>query len=150
MLVKKLISYSAISLFITVIGSSAMIISLSQKSFAANLTVNISDVEQGKGQVLVALFSDKATFISGKSSFSAKVKASHKQELVIFKDLPDGDYAVKMFQDENSNRKLDFNFMGIPKEGYGFSNNVGMFGQPDYKEAKFVVKGDTIIDVELF
>jgi uncharacterized protein (DUF2141 family) len=38
-------------------------------------------------------------------------------------DLPPGRYAIAILHDENSNRKLDRNFIGIPKEGFGFSNN---------------------------
>ena len=42
------------------------------------------------------------------------------------------------YNDENSNNRLDTNFIGIPKESYGFSNNkLGMFGPPDYDEVKF-------------
>ena len=132
------------------IGSLSMIALLSQQAVAADLTVNISDIEQGKGHVLVALYADKESYTSGKASFSSKVKADHEQETLVFENLPDGDYAIKMYQDENDNNKLDFNMMGIPKEGYGFSNNVGMFGAPEYIEAKFTIKENTAIEIELF
>jgi len=150
MLVKKLISYSVTSLAMSVIGSLSMIVLLNQSANAADLTIDISDVEQGKGHVLVALFSGKEGYESGKSVKAAKVKAESKKESVVFKDLADGEYAVKMYQDENGNNELDSNMMGIPKEGYGFSNNVGMFGAPKYEEAKFIVKDNTIIEVDLF
>jgi len=42
---------------------------------------------------------------------------------VAFTDLHDGVYAVSVFHDENENQKLDKDFVGIPKEGYGASNN---------------------------
>ena len=150
MLVKKLINYSVTTLAMSVIGSLSMIILLSQHVNAADLTVNISDVEQGKGHVLVALFAGKENYNDGKSVKATKVKAENKKESVVFKDLVDGEYAVKMYQDENDNDELDSNMMGIPKEGYGFSNNVGMFGTPKYKEAKFIVRDNTIIEVDLF
>tara|TARA_R110001583_G_scaffold43548_1_gene138521 strand:+ start:11245 stop:11697 length:453 start_codon:yes stop_codon:yes gene_type:complete len=150
MLVKKAISFSAISIAMSIIGSLSMIILLSQHANAADLTINISDIEQGKGHVLVALFTGKENYNEGKSVKATKVKADNKMESVVFKDLVDGEYAVKMYQDENDNTELDRNIMGIPKEGYGFSNNVGMFGTPKYKEAKFIVKNNTIIEVDLF
>ncbi|HEX4310902.1 MAG TPA: DUF2141 domain-containing protein [Acidobacteriaceae bacterium] len=37
--------------------------------------------------------------------------------------VPAGRYGVVVIHDENSNMKLDRNFFGIPKEGFGFSNN---------------------------
>jgi len=150
MTLQKLLSYSVTSLLMSAIGSLSMIALLSQQAVAADLTVNISDIEQGKGHVLVALYADKESYTSGKASFSSKVKADHEQETLVFENLPDGDYAIKMYQDENDNNKLDFNMMGIPKEGYGFSNNVGMFGAPEYIEAKFTIKENTAIEIELF
>jgi len=132
------------------LGSLSMIIILSQSVHAADLTINISEVESGKGPVMVALYAGDEAYKSGESTFASKVKAASEKESVTFKDLPDGEYAVKMYQDENSNNELDFNMLGIPKEGYGFSNNVGRFGQPDYKEAKFTVKENTVIEMELF
>ena len=42
-------------------------------------------------------------------------------------DLPAGRYAFAVIHDENSNHKLDRNFVGYPKEGFGFSNNPKVF-----------------------
>ena len=147
---KKILSFSTTSLLMAAIGSFGIITLLSQHAVAADLTVNISDVEQGKGHLLVALYADEASYTSGKANFASKVKAGHEQESVVFENLPDGEYAIKLYQDENDNNKLDVNIMGIPKEGYGFSNNVGMFGAPGYVEAKFTVKENTAIKIELF
>jgi uncharacterized protein (DUF2141 family) len=56
----------------------------------------------------------------------------------VFADLPAGFYAVSVFHDENMNEKLDKNFMGVPKEGYGASNNPKKkMGPPNFDEAKF-------------
>ena len=150
MIIKKLISYSATGLALAAVSSLSMILLLSQHAVAANLTVNISDVEQGKGHLMIALYATKEDYQSGKVSFHSKIKAVNGKEVAVFENLPDGEYAIKMYQDENDNDKMDFNIMGIPKEGYGFSNNVGMFGAPDYKEAKFTVKENTVIEIDLF
>ena len=150
MIFKKLISFSATSLVLAAISSLSMILLLSQHAVAADLTVNVSDVEKGKGHLMIALYKSEEDYKSGKASFQTKVAALNGQEVAVFENLPDGEYAIKMYQDENDNNKMDFNMMGIPKEGYGFSNNVGRFGQPDYKEAKFTVKENTVIEMELF
>ncbi len=150
MSIKKIISLSLSSLLLTMAGSVSTLALISQSAIAADLTVNISEINQGKGHVLVGLYSDEQAYNQGKATFGSQVKATNEQEQVIFKDVPDGDYAIKVYQDENSNQKLDFNVMGIPKEGYGFSNNVGMFGSPGYQEAKFSVKENTEIAIELF
>lgn len=50
--------------------------------------------------------------------------------------LPPGRYAVVVIHDENSNMKLDRNFMGVPKEGFGFSNNPRVvFSAPSFQAA---------------
>jgi uncharacterized protein (DUF2141 family) len=150
MLIKKIFSISVSGLLLATINSLSLLIVMSQQATAADLTVNISDVNQGKGHVMVGLYAGTEAFTKGKASFGSRVKASNEQEQVVFKDLPAGEYAIKIYQDENNNQKLDFNFMGIPKEGYGFSNNVGRFGSPEYQEAKFTVEEKTEIQIELF
>jgi uncharacterized protein (DUF2141 family) len=63
---------------------------------------------------------------------------------IAFTGLYEGDYAISVFHDENMNKKLDKNFMGIPKEGYGASNNPKKkMGPPDFEEAKFQLSGPT-------
>ena len=150
MIFKKLISFSATGLVLAAVSSLSMIILLSQHAVAANLTVNVSDVEKGKGHLMIALYKYEEDYKSGKASFHTKVAALNGKETAVFENLPDGEYAIKMYQDENDNNKMDFNMMGIPKEGYGFSNNVGMFGAPEYTEAKFSVKESTAIEIDLF
>jgi uncharacterized protein (DUF2141 family) len=56
--------------------------------------------------------------------------------VAVWEDLPPGDYGVAAIHDENSNAKLDRNFLGIPKEGFGFANNphVG-WGPPPFSAA---------------
>jgi uncharacterized protein (DUF2141 family) len=147
---KKLLSYSATSLLMAMIGSLSMIMLLSQHATAAELTVNISDIEPGKGHIMVALYADQTSYANGKANFYSKIKADNEQTSIVFDNLSDGEYAVKLYQDENDNSKLDFNMMGIPKEGYGFSNNVGRFGAPKYMDAKFTIKENTAIKIELF
>ncbi|HEX7781762.1 MAG TPA: DUF2141 domain-containing protein [Sphingobium sp.] len=59
-------------------------------------------------------------------------------------DLPPGGYALAIIHDENSNNKLD-TFMGIPKEGIGFSGNPSFhFGPPSFRAARFMVVGASV------
>ena len=65
-------------------------------------------------------------------------------EVVTFEPVPPGTYAVKMFQDYNRNQKFDFNWMGIPAERYGFSNNAGPdwmhLAPPSFDAARIVLR----------
>ncbi|WP_370981326.1 DUF2141 domain-containing protein [Agaribacterium sp. ZY112] len=124
---------------------------LSQAAASAELTVNVSGLKQGQGHLMVALYTDAASYKSNTASQYAKVKVAGEQELVVFEALASGDYAIKMYQDENDNNKFDYNITGfIPKEAYGFSNNKGRFGEPSYEKSRFTVDGDTSISITLF
>jgi uncharacterized protein (DUF2141 family) len=69
---------------------------------------------------------------------------------VHFDSLTPGTVAVRLFHDENSDGKLNTNFLGIPREGYGFSNNPGSrFGEPPLEDRLFALRADTTIRVEL-
>ena len=58
-------------------------------------------------------------------------------------------YAISLIDDENNNEDLD-RIMGIPTEGFGFSNNVKpMFAMPDYKELLFSFTHEKTINIDL-
>ena len=62
-----------------------------------------------------------------------------------FDGLPAGVYAAAMIHDENGNRKLDTNWMGIPTEGYGASRDAkGRFGPPRFEDAAFSYSGGSV------
>lgn len=110
------------------------------------IKVNILNLRNNKGHVLVSLFNNS-------SGFPDKAdKAIRKMQLTInnnaasasFTGLPAGNYAVAILHDENDDRKMNTNFFGIPKEGYGFSNNVmGTFGPPSFSRASFSFTGNS-------
>ena len=80
------------------------------------------------------------------------IPSGQREATVIWEHLPPGDYGVAAIHDENSNAKLDRNFIGIPKEGFGFANNphVG-FSAPPFREAVVHVQcpaTDTIIHLQ--
>jgi uncharacterized protein (DUF2141 family) len=118
-----------------------------EKTF--NLTVNISGLESNKGMLLVGLYNKKEHFL--KQQFKGDiVKIENKKSVVIFKNLPKGEYAVSFVHDENDNKKMDKNFFGIPKEEYGCSNNAkGFMGPPKYDDAKFQLSENKTIIIKI-
>jgi len=148
--IKKVATFIATSAFITAIASISTFAFISHSAQAAELTVNINEINKQTGHLQVALFLGEESYQQGKTKWTSKVKVNHESEKLIFSDLPDGNYAIKIFHDANDNNKMDFNMLGMPKENYGFSNNTGRFGQPEYDEAKFIVKDNTVITIDLF
>ena len=121
-----------------------------QDSNVHNITVNISVLDTDKGRLLVGLYDSEDQFLD-KRYKSLIGEISNKSGQVIFKNIPEGIYAVSFIHDENGNGKMDTNFLGIPKEDYGCSNNArGTMGPPKWEDAKFELKqSDKIIDIKL-
>ena len=98
--------------------------------------------------IRVAVYSAKAPeqFPSDEKFFRGVVsEATSDHMTVMVPDLPPGKYAVAAYVDNNRNGKQDKNFLGMPKEIYGFSNDVrGKFGPPDFTAAVFEIGENTI------
>lgn len=66
----------------------------------------------------------------------APIDKQTRTAIAVWPNLPPGDYGVAAIHDENSNHKLDRNFIGIPKEGFGFANNPHVtFAPPNFRQA---------------
>jgi uncharacterized protein (DUF2141 family) len=117
------------------------------------IRVEIERLRSDKGQVLCALYSSSDGFPKNSQKAVARVKSSisNKKASCEFSGVAPGTYAVSVFHDENSNGKLDTNFLGIPREGVGASNNArGHLGPPKFDAAAFHFSGGRMnIKIEL-
>lgn len=106
--------------------------------------VGITGLRNDKGQVLCALFSSASDFPKKAENAVAPARSgiSHGHAVCEFPGIASGTYAVSVFHDENSNGEMDTNFMGIPREGVGASNNAkGHLGPPKFAAAAFHFSG---------
>lgn len=113
-----------------------------------DLHVYIKNIKSNKGDIIVGLYKNKKDFT--KKIYKNQVVKAEKDEVnVVFKNLPYGTYAIAILHDENSNGKMDFNLLGIPKEDYGFSNNAkGILSAPSFKKASFKInKNQNLVQV---
>jgi uncharacterized protein (DUF2141 family) len=115
------------------------------------IDVEISGINDPKGLMSIGLYSDEKGFPDdGKEYKGTDVKVTGQTVAYTFKNVPFGTYAIAIFHDTNSNGMLDKNFLGIPKEGCAFSNNVfGTFGPPDFKDTSFELAGSKTIKIEM-
>ncbi len=73
------------------------------------------------------------------------IRIQNKQARCDFEDVPPGTYAIAAAHDENMNGKLDTNALGIPTEGYGFSNDAkGWLSAPSFSAASFLYDGQNL------
>jgi uncharacterized protein (DUF2141 family) len=78
------------------------------------------------------------------------VPAQAPETVLEVHNLPAGEYAVVVLHDENSNKKLDRNWLGKPKEQWGMSNNPHFsHSAPAFGSASFPFAGDEQLHIEL-
>lgn len=89
-------------------------------------TVDISNIKSKTGNIMIGWYNSEASYNDKNNPiFKKLVPVNNQKEIaIIFDNIPAGKYAISLFLDENGNKKMDTNFLGIPKEQYGFSNNI--------------------------
>ena len=116
----------------------------------ATLTVTINGIQNQKGQICLKIYDNESGFPlgdnSGVKNQCTKITGnSLKQE---FTNLKKGTYAVAVIDDQNDDTKLDRDFLGIPEEGFGISNNPTVSiktGTPKFEQASFsLIQNQTI------
>jgi uncharacterized protein (DUF2141 family) len=115
------------------------------------LTVHVSVLHSQAGALVCRLFAGGDGF-PGKPPYKAvrRVPIGGKEASCEFRGVSPGTYAVAVFHDENGNGKLDTNFLGIPSEGVGVSNNKRpLVGPPRWSDATFRLERDGSLKVTL-
>lgn len=102
------------------------------------VTIKATGFKGDRGQALFAVVDSSEAY----GDIGEKALAKNRQKIKEGKaetsfTLPYGWYAVSVVHDENHNLKLDTNFLGIPTEAFGFSNNPGGLGKPSFEAVKF-------------
>ncbi|MFD2203208.1 DUF2141 domain-containing protein [Shivajiella indica] len=120
---------------------------------SANLTLTVNKVKNDKGVVRVLLFDKSAGFpdVVENAVRNASVDIKGDKAVITFNNLPAGTYALSVFHDSENTGKLRTNAFGIPRDGYGFSNNAsGTFGPPSFEKAAFKVNaGENKVSIDL-
>ena len=110
-------------------------------AFPAELNVTVYGLRSDLGDVHVAVYNAADRFPKdGEYLTTAVVAAAAGKVTVTFKGLAAGNYALAVYHDENDNNKFDQGILGVPLEGYGFSNDAAVFfGPPDFAAAAIVL-----------
>ena len=120
-------------------------------AFAGDLTVKLHGVRAQTGLIRAAVVDSQQAWDGKAAPVQADGAPAQAEEASFtFKDLKPGSYAVMITHDENGNGKLDTNVVGMPLEGYGFSNNPQVMRKPTWEEARFEVTATgAAIDIDL-
>ncbi|MDP7620062.1 MAG: DUF2141 domain-containing protein [Dehalococcoidia bacterium] len=135
---------------VLVLVSVVLVLAFASTAFAADVTVRITGLESG-GEVRAALFASAADYDADRRAGVVAAAAIGDVVELVFSDVSPGTYGISVFLDMNANEELDKNFLRIPKERYGFSNNArGRFGPPDFEAFSFEVTDESLtIEIEL-
>lgn len=110
--------------------------------------VKILDIRSSTGAVACALFESAVGFPTEYLQAATRImviKVRDRQARCDFEDIAPGSYALAVVHDENMNGKLDVNWLGIPLEGYGFSNDASaLLGAPSFESASFSHDGKNL------
>jgi len=129
---------------------SALALAAALPATADDITISITGIERSEGMVHWALFDSADSFDgNGAPVVAARSRADEGGIRTTLHDLPSGRYALRLFHDSNGNGELDRNVLGIPREGYGFSNDAGRRGPASFEDAAVTVDGDTNLEVRI-
>ncbi|MFN8829846.1 MAG: DUF2141 domain-containing protein [Labrys sp. (in: a-proteobacteria)] len=107
---------------------------------AVTLRVEVASFRNAKGTLNCRLFNDAASFPDGEGVRTVRARIDGTQAACVFVGLAPGAYAVAVVHDEDGNGRLDRNFVGIPSEGYGVSNNrTYAMASPKWDESRFTL-----------
>jgi uncharacterized protein (DUF2141 family) len=122
-------------------------------NFNGKLTVEIDGLKNKQGQICASIFASSEGFPGDRNHVLRKqcTKITETPLTITFNNLKAGSYAVALFHDQNNDRTLNSNILGIPSEGFGFSTNPEILARaPKFSEAAFLVAGpDTNIQIQL-
>jgi len=117
-------------------------------SCGGGIHVTILNIRNSLGTVDCALFNSPSGFPTDTLRSALRLsamKVPDRSAHCDFTDLASGRYALVVLHDENMNGRIDYNWLGIPREGYGFSNDVhGRLGAPSFEQAAFVYDGKAL------
>lgn len=111
-----------------------------------NLTVVVTGLRNPKGRAQVALFnSDKGFPLDPEHAYKTQTaNITNGQAIARFNNVPFGEYALCAIHDEDMDGDFDRNWLFLPGEGWGTSNDAGgFFGPGSYKDSKFTLNSQT-------
>jgi len=121
------------------------------------LNIEIENIEN-KGTIYMAIYDNSISFdqdnknkgINKKRWVKSIVEAVNSKSFDKSIELKKGVYAISLFVDSNKNKVIDKNFIGVPTEQYGFSNDaIGFLSSPSFKDASFNLDRDLNIKISL-
>ncbi len=130
---------------------STYLLLISLPAIAATLTISLDNPPES-GTIEFQLYDSANAFGALRNPVKSVRYNVNENAPYVIDNLPPGEYALLVYYDENDNKRIDRNFIGIPVEPIGFSNRYAPKAPPSFSRAAFVIEeGQTRhFDVELY
>jgi len=132
-------------LALSLLISSMIFAQTTPKNLEEGISVTVSAINalSDNGTVNFAFY-DEENFMK-QPIYAKSASVENGKSTVVFENVPQGNYAIICFHDENENNSMDFDENRMPIESYGLSNNKMNFGPPEFQSAKFEVNSNALI-----
>lgn len=116
-----------------------------------SLTITVQNLRSLNGELEIGLYNNAEKFPKVGETFKMVRLRVNKLEMTYeFTNLKPGNYAICIYHDENSNKTCDKNIIGIPVEGYAFSNNIKpKLSAPSFKDCAVMLNENKIFTVKM-
>jgi uncharacterized protein (DUF2141 family) len=136
---------------LTVLTAALALTLVTNASWAVDITVKVVGINSAQGQIGCSLFEKSPAFpLDNSNARQLWLPANINGAVCKFEGVAAGLYAVSIGHDLNGNKRVDTNFLGVPKEGWGVSNNVvPTLRPPRFDEAQFQAKDGANLELEI-
>ena len=132
----------------------ALLTSISTSIFAQTLIVKFDNIRSNKGVVYVTLYETEDTWLDEDFDYYefifSKENIDNNKLTVSIDSIKPGYYGIAVLDDEDEDSEMRYNFIGFPREGFGFSRNVrARLFKPKFEECVLEIKNDTTISITM-
>lgn len=120
------------------LGLIGLLLIAAAPAHAATLVIRAEGVQSAENMVYAGICD--TSFDEATCPYKDRTAARPGTVEMRLRNVKPGTYSIAVFHDRNGNGKLDRNFIGLPSEPYGFSNDVGRRGPPSFEAARIVVR----------
>jgi len=118
---------------------------------STTLLITVPNINPLKGEIQVSVYDNGKSFLKENEEYKIyRFKVEEAKGSFVINDLPEKEYALIIYHDENDNKEMDKSIIGMPKEGYGFSKNFKPgLSRPDFKDCSILLNEDTETEIRL-
>lgn len=126
-----------------------MLVSIFANAQKDCILVRAHNIRNSDGVIRYAVYTPDQVFTGYDVFADGVVNAQEGTTTFLIKNIPDGEYGIAILHDENNDGDMNYR-VGIPKEGFGFSNDAKVkMAPPKYSDASFIKNGETMLRIKI-